>query len=766
MIRPVKIFALPFFLFFLKTLTAQQYEDFGFQRDTTVVVHDSLGNVLKNPWGGGLNSCHFSEIDLDFDGIKDLFVFDRSSSKIMTFINNGTADSIDYVYAPEYRKKFPQIHDWAELVDYNGDGKEDIFTFSYGSAIAVYKNVGDAVNGLKFELVTGTILTFENLIYVNLLVTQVDYPAIADIDNDGDLDILSFFGMGEYLEYHRNMSMELYGIPDSLKYVREDHCWGEFMENAYGNSITLNIVCPPSKDEENNFNISTSDIKHTGSTLLALDLDGDTLKDLLIGDVDFPDLFALYNKGTLSDALITSTDTLFPSNTQQIDLVSFPVPSYLDVNNDGKKDLIVSPFDAGPAIAENQKSCWYYKNTNTASSPVFDYQYDNFLQKDMIDLGSGAYPVLHDYDGDGLKDLFVSNFGKRDSSYYSSGYLYSVYVSGISLYKNTGTASNPEFTFITNDFADIRARKLTGIYPAFGDIDDDGAAEMIIGKSNGKLDLYENLAPAGQPMDMVLSQINYDSIYVGSTPTQTYPSATPQLFDLDKDSLPDLIIGRKAGTLYYYKNTGTAQIPQFTMMNDSLGMVDVVKHTSSNYGFSVPCFFTDSTGETKLFVGSESGYIYYYKNIDGNLTGSFTLEDSLLLYLNDGMRGSVAVANLDSDNFPEMITGNYSGGVTCFKGITPPPVGIDEYQIIHNSLEIFPNPASNTVSIKIPVTLSGKISIEIYDYKGSEISRNYFNSFRQIYTADLSGYRNGLYFISIHDDDARIFYIGKVIVLN
>jgi hypothetical protein len=40
------------------------------------------------------------------------------------------------------------------------------------------------------------------------LVTNVDYPAIFDIDNDGDLDILTFWGLGSFMELHQNMSVE------------------------------------------------------------------------------------------------------------------------------------------------------------------------------------------------------------------------------------------------------------------------------------------------------------------------------------------------------------------------------------------------------------------------------------------------------------------------------------------------------------------------------------------------------------------------------
>ncbi|MCB0779375.1 MAG: hypothetical protein KDC03_07565, partial [Flavobacteriales bacterium] len=52
----------------------------------------------------------------------------------------------------------------------------------------------------------------------NLFVTQVDVPGIVDVDGDGDLDVLTFSIFGSYMEYHKNLSMELYGTCDSLTF--------------------------------------------------------------------------------------------------------------------------------------------------------------------------------------------------------------------------------------------------------------------------------------------------------------------------------------------------------------------------------------------------------------------------------------------------------------------------------------------------------------------------------------------------------------------
>jgi hypothetical protein len=194
-----------------------------------------------------MNSCQFGAIDLNMNGIKDLFAFDRHGNRIMTFLNGGTPGQIDYTYAPEYAEKFPPLFDWVILKDYNNDGLEDIFTYSKEyPGIVVYKNVSDTE--LKFELEVYPFLTsFQGGGEVNILVTGVDYPGIADIDGDGDLDILVFGVFGSFVQYHRNMSMELFGHADSLKFEEVTRCWGRFAENDESNIIYLD-TCQPFKE--------------------------------------------------------------------------------------------------------------------------------------------------------------------------------------------------------------------------------------------------------------------------------------------------------------------------------------------------------------------------------------------------------------------------------------------------------------------------------------------------------------------------------------
>lgn len=68
-------------------------------------------------------------------------------------------------------------------------------------------------------------------------------PALSDIDNDGDMDIITFQTVGIVLELHKNMSIENYGNTDSLKFVVADKCFGDVAENNC--EATLNYsFCP------------------------------------------------------------------------------------------------------------------------------------------------------------------------------------------------------------------------------------------------------------------------------------------------------------------------------------------------------------------------------------------------------------------------------------------------------------------------------------------------------------------------------------------
>jgi hypothetical protein len=699
--RSIRLLACLLCAFLMANPAHAQLSDYGFIRDFSVTVQDSALKPLSRAWTGGMNSCHYNEIDIDLDGLKDLVVFDKMGDKISCYKNLGIQDSISYTYVPEWEYLFPAMSGWMQLKDYNCDGKEDIFAYA-PAGIQVWENVSDTI--LKFRLITLMLNSYQGAGYSNISLTYVDYPGIVDLDGDGDLDILVFFGLGAYVVMHRNNSMELYGNCDTLLYERTFDCWGDFAESAATNNIILDIDCPW-KNLVNSVNqFAKANAKHTGSTMLLLDVNNDSVQDLVLGDVDYMNLILLTNVGTKDTAHIGSADTLFPSESLPVNLVSFPVASYIDINNDSLKDLIVSPFDPNAEVPESYHSNWLYKNIGAPGWPVFSWESGDFLQGDMIDVGTGAYPVLFDADGDGLDDLIVSDYGYLDSTYYEFGYLKTRFRSQLSYYRNTGTASTPAYALVSRDYAGLSQLGYQSLLPAFADLDGDGDKDMLCGEKTGSLLYFENTAGAGMPAVFANPVVSYQGIDVGD-------AAAPAFVDINGDGLFDLVCGKKNGMLSYYRNTGSASNPVFVLENDSLGKVNVTNYVFSYSGYSTPNFYKSTAGFLKLFVGSENGEIHYYKDIEANLNGTFTAEDSILICIGadsvirsikEGYRTSIAVDDLNDDGLPEAIVGNYRGGLSWFNGRKPLIFGGVEEQAItapESLIRVFPNPADEYILI-------------------------------------------------------------------
>ena len=708
-----------------------------------LVRYDSIpvteGSIpLINAWAGGLNSPQFSEIDLNGDGIKDLFAFERNwYGMVKTFINSGTTDQIDYKHDARYQWKFPTMHNWTLLADYNCDGKMDIFT-SVPAGAAVYRNDSDPVSGPKFTLVSPLLLSESSLGLTPLYVSPPDIPAITDVDGDGDLDILSFDVLGNAMMFHKNMSIEKYGNCNSLEFELESSCWGYFSESTLNNSITLFDTC-----SENSIKTGTEN-RHAGSASLALDLTGNGLLDLLLGDISYNNLVRLTNEGTNSTASMTSQDTTFPSYSTPVNLTVFPAAFHIDVNNDNKQDLIVSPNN--PNTSENFNNILYYKNEGTESIPLFEFQENNFLQGEMIDVGEGARPVFFDANSDGLLDIVIGNLGYFVSS--------NNFDSKLALLLNTGTLTDPSFDMINRDYADLSSFNINSVYPAFGDMDADGDKDMIIGEEDGQLHYFINTADSGSPAEFSLSKPVYMNIDVGET-------AMPQIVDVNRDGKPDLIIGERSGTIDYFENIGTPTEALFTSSptNDFFGEVDVLLECCS--GYSTPFLTNDSVGNFILYVGSEQGYLYQYNNIDGNLNGSFNLVDSLFL---SGLNVTISGADLNNNGNTELIYGEYAGGITILKKGTPQWIGIGETITNNIDVDIFPNPAKSSVYLQ----LHGKpyyenVSVQILNFLGQVISTHQYTYSGSEIKIDLGGISSGVYLTRIQTNG---FVCTKKLILR
>ena len=189
-----------FFIAFLHTflLWGQSFERLN-------IPTTENGSLLSQAWAGGLNSCLFSEIDFNLDGVKDLLLFDKSSNRVLPFIKNGNS----YNYQHEFISDFPAPNDiyfpWMQAIDYNCDNKNDLFVFN-GVGLSVYKNT--SMESLSFELVTDFLPFQFDGNTLSLFVLDNTLPYLGDFDNDGDIDIMSFSSFGlATIHYYKNKSI-------------------------------------------------------------------------------------------------------------------------------------------------------------------------------------------------------------------------------------------------------------------------------------------------------------------------------------------------------------------------------------------------------------------------------------------------------------------------------------------------------------------------------------------------------------------------------
>lgn len=646
---------------------------FTYSLDQSIPVTDGDDNELNLAWGGGLNAAQFNTMDIDGDNMPDLIVFDRMANKVITFLRKQNR----YIYSPEYQGLFPELSNWMLLRDFNCDGKKDIFTGNV-LGIKVYRNVTSQGQSLQWEdflffnavnnSVSSVLLTKGFSGKTNLQLQFDDLPAIADMDNDGDLDILAFrYPGGSTVELHKNFGMERYGICDSLDFERVTQSYGNFTECECGTFAFDSAACPPHGGER---------VRHSGGkALTALDIDNDQDADLLISEAECNNVFLLPNEGDADNPVFSSAST-FPSS-HPVDLTTFPAVFYEDADFDDIPDLIASPniFSKESNETDLKHSSWFYKNTGTEVSPVFAFVQNNFLQASMIDVGDNAVPASADVDGDGDMDLFISH-GSDDNV---TGSIY--------FYENAGSKELPSFKLISDDYAGLSER--LG-YPAhnirmqFSDINSDARPDLIFTATS----LNDNRTSLYYILNQASGSLNFSGAAVNTiTATNITFSENVHITDVNNDGLADMLIGRNNGSLEYWKNNGPKGSVNFSLeARDYLNIDDI----SMNQSIAITTADLNADGKSDLVIGALGGSLTVISNYKEAGDTPNILTDILFdplsgVYKPASFAGRVwsAVANLFNANKPAIIVGNTLGGLHVLRNddgkSLPGEIAIDIY---------------------------------------------------------------------------------------
>lgn len=536
------------------------------------------------------------------------------------------------------------------LADIDGDGDLDVVVGQLDGALSFFRNTG-----------TATSPSFAGAVTNPFGLADVGGGSAAsrfvDLDGDGDLDLLAGSQSGHVVLF-RNTG------------TRVDPAFAAASADPFG----------------------LGDVGTYASPAFA-DVDGDGDLDAIVGKATGNTMFFANTGTATSPAFAAAVANPFGL----ADVGTYAAPSFADVDGDGDLDALIGD-DAGDAA--------FFTNVGTATSPAFSGPIHYAFGIGYA--GPGTSAAWGDIDGDGDLDLVVGNyfgatyllenqraaeppelfappsanpFGLVAAGTFSAPRFADIDGDGdldafigaesgtTYLQSNSGSATSPTFAAATPNplgLTDVGARAA----PAFGDLDGDGDLDALVGDSTGALDFFPNAGTLVAPAFATWSTNPFGLTSVGSSPS-------PVLADIDGDGDLDVFVGDTGGSTVFFPNTGTARSPAFAAaVTNPFGLAA----TESN---PVPSFADlDGDGDLDAFVGTSSGSVVVFRN-----TGS--LESPAFVAVSGDPLGTAGTnldaasptfADLDGDGDLDALIGSAGGNTYFVRNLTRQLVFEDAFE--------------------------------------------------------------------------------------
>ena len=613
--------------------------------------------------------------DLNGDGFVDICVADVTSSSIRIFWNDGSGSFNATI-------SFDACTTWPSnpvVGDFDGDGDLDISFIKVSNppiyqAVFLNDGTGNFSFGCEFNVSSG----------------QTQETLVADMDNDGDLDLLRHGYEGGGRSYLDLLLNDGSGASWFKSPIQIDNSEGtnhiltaDFNNDRYLDIIVTKIVVDLPYDDKmlvlinngaGNFNLySDHIIPENNRSISCGDFDGD-------GDMD---LAVVGNIGSRCFTIYLNDDSGNFSEDRQF--ISHGVgvcnSDGGDIDNDGDIDLVLCNGNSGeisiflnstrPAtpftIADRTVEAGFFSEEESGMSfsafrdlnndvfidlyhPFYYYAAgDKIFRNDGTGIFSDATSIQGlpniesrgaisaDYNNDGYEDLLLildsPNLGPNFGLYQNNGNLAFVDV----------------FAHAFPGMSDVRSKTATWF-----DLDNDGDLE-IFGS------LHNNIWPSN--MAPVVFKNNNDGTFtkILGTLGMTADIHSMATGDYDNDGYVDIFLAiqyyqfcsRKYSTLF--KNNGNGS---FTDVTSIAFEENAFNDYNGNLGDGVNCFFFDyeNDGNLDLFVGNKGQSFLFHNNGNGtfnDLAGEAGIRGAF-----NRDQGSVTSGDFDNDGFLDIFIPN------------------------------------------------------------------------------------------------------------
>ena len=580
--------------------------------------------AAQQTFAGGTNPINVIATDLNGDGKPDIIVANNAASSVSVLLNTTVSGASAAAFAAQTSFATGSNPVAVSTADLNGDGKPDLI---------VVNNSSNTVSVLFSTIAPGD--SVPSFAAQQTFATEAGPTSvtIADANNDGKPDLI---------------------VANS---------------GANNLSVLLNLTTPGSATP--NFAVEQPFAAGANpAAVISADLNGDGKPDLIAANLGDNTISVVMNAMASSAAL----PTFAPKQdfASAYDPVGVGAPVYVttaDLNGDGKPDLIVSDSD----------NFGVFLNTTIPGSATASYG-----ARQIFTTGTNSETIaIVDVNGDGKLDVLV---GARDAN-------------NIWLFMNTTTPGAGTVSFAApQKFATgVNPRSMISL-----DINGDGKPDLITAN------LY------AKTISVLLNTTATGATTASFATPQTFATGTSPVWvtaaDINRDGRPDLIVANNtnAGTISVLLNTtapgaaiasfatqqvfATGSYPQNITTADinSDGKLDVITANVGNpnsvsvllnttaAGATIATFSAQQTfptqsayavtaadlngdGKPELIVTNQdptTGSISILRNT--TVSGATTATFATLQSVSTGTSTfSTAVADLNGDGKPDIVTANY-----------------------------------------------------------------------------------------------------------
>jgi len=284
-----------------------------------------------------------------------------------------------------------------------------------------------------------------------------------------------------------------------------------------------------------------------------------------------------------------------------------------------------------------------------------------------------SVPCLSDLNSDGLDDLIVGEGGGG-------------FTPKARVYYNTGSPGAPQFgawEYLQADGEDMThglgcipcaVNTCLGLFPRAVYWDTDGLKDLVVGQTNGKVWIFQNIGTASSPT------FDAGEILTWGEPgskvlIDVSNRAAPAVTDWNSDGKKDLIVGNWCGWVFVCLNEGTDTAPDFRTRDPAEADGDTLIVPEQRASPDV--FDFDGDGRKDLLTGDTEGQLLMYLNVGTDQAPTFSgysavLSDGAPIDLPSEMRSRPFLCDWDADGVSDVLVGYGDGLVRLYLGVPEP----------------------------------------------------------------------------------------------